>query len=752
MIIHSRLEVSFVYKEAKEEAMKGNTKKVSGGSAGREASHDKYFPEDFYLSLDYMFFPIYIIDPENFQVLYCNRAMQKHLGWNPVGEKCYKVMRGMDAPCDSCSAMRLYRDRDFTPKEVRVGDGVWALLQASPLYWKEKEYIQITCVDISKRKRLEEELYLRNKEYGAVVRKSITGIMRYDIEKDRAVVNVDRNLDRVDEYTIDNYIKVVCGSSLIERNSVPIAKSILNDIRSRIPGRGYDLQLALERDGLRWIHIDYILIDDAEGKPYRAVVSFFDNTEQRERELAYQNWNTRLNAIMDEHAAYMWVNLSSDFIEVENRFSPLEENMGGQCYSEVMKKRELEGIFEEDRIRFRNFFDRERLLGQFLAGSKESCLEYRVVEEGTPRWHRAELQMIRDPSGESVKASIILSNVDVDFREREQLTRRAERDSMTDLYNHATLENVIRGILEQKTGERSCFLIIDLDDLSDINSCLGHPEGDRALQIIADCMRMQFGRESILGRIGGDEFAALLRDISEEEVSIRVSDFLNKVNEHSIGPQADWPVHVSVGGAIGTEGDSDFQTLYYRADLALYYTKAMGKNAFHLYEPKLEHREFKYHPRSSATLAKMDAFDSSEFKKLLQAVSAYFPMVISVNLTKNTYYMMEYMSYTMQKHKEEGCFDQLIEDGADSFHPNDRESFRQAFSRKSLLQAYERGERMVRHTGRQLGDDGVYRVTRGVVVFVDDEEEGDICEITFSRASFDLGKNANAHHDKAPSE
>lgn len=74
-------------------------------------------------------------------------------------------------------------------------------------------------------------------------------------------------------------------------------------------------------------------------------------------------------------------------------------------------------------------------------------------------------------------------------------------------------------------------------------------------------------------------------------------------------------------------------------------------------------------------------------KKLLQALSAYCPMVISANLTKNTYYMMEYESYAMQGHKDEGSFDQLIEEGAKSFHPEDRESFLAHFRRESLLAA-----------------------------------------------------------------
>lgn len=694
---------------------------------------DSFFPEDFCAAMDSTTLPIYIIDPENYQLLYCNDIVRQNLGRNPLGEPCYKAIRNKDVACQDCVARKLWEKGINETMEYTVQDGGWILVRVSPLPWRGREFYKLVCLDITKQKQLEADLHLRNEEYSAVVSQSISGILRYDIATGTAAVNVDRDLNKVKEYTVEHYADYICGGDMVEPESIPRLRKMFEDIRNGVQSRGYDLGLITENRGTRWAHFDYVLIRDDAGHPYRAVVSFFDNTRQWEKERDYQRWNSRLKTLMSEYTAYMEVNLSRDIIEAEGRYGVWEKNSGGYSFSEALERMSGRWIYGKDRVNFRNYFNRERLLGQFLAGNREGEVEYRTLTEGKIQWYRADLQMVKDPSNGNIKASILVSNVDVDIRERERLARKAERDAMTGLYNHATTESMIIQVLEQDTGERCCFLMIDLDDLRDINSSLGHPEGDKALKAIADCMRAQFRKSDIMGRIGGDEFVVLLRDVPEiERLQSSITGFMDRLNKIKIGPLKDRPVHASVGGTMGFAGVDDFNTLYRQADLALFYTKATGKNGFNLYVPELEKREFIYQPYSEATLTDMDYYDSVEIRRLLQAVSVYCPMIISANLTKNTYYMMEYKDYTSHCSKDEGNYDQLIHSGYQSFHPDDRDGFLSCFDRGNLLRAYESGEKSVHHMGRQLGDDGCYRMVQTVAVFVKDEQNGDICEISFT--------------------
>ena len=692
------------------------------------------FSADFCAALDNCNMPIYIIDPETFEMLYCNKMLSDFFGYDPTTFPCYKVLRNKTAPCEDCAAMRMHKFGDNTPMEVKTPVSMWVLLQASPLKWAGRSLIQLNCVDISKQKKLEEDLRLFNKEYGAVVRQSIGGVMRYDIATDTAATNVDAELNRVEECIIPNYVKTVKASGLIAPESMTTAKNLLADIKKGVPSRGYDLLMQLRSGNKRWCHIDYVLIRNNKGEPYRAVVSFFDSTEQREREAAYKKWSERLKSIADEFTGFIEVNLTTDTVEAESRIDDWERVSEGRCYSSyVAEMVRSNTIHEEDKNEYIKFFDRERLMGLYYAGVKESALEYRLIMDGEPKWFRAEFELIISPSSRDIKALISFKNIDENMRERERLANEAQRDSMTGLYNHAEAERRIRAILDEDTGERCCFLVIDLDDLLGINGTLGHPEGDRALKAIAETMKAEFGMRNILGRIGGDEFVVLLRDVPEASgLRSAISSFMNRLRNIKIGANNDTAIHVSVGGAIGTVGKQGFKTLYEQADLALYYTKATGKNAFNLYAPELEKRDFAYQPLSTVTLHRESWYESGEFTKMLQAISTYFPLVIFVNLTRNSYYMMEYMSYTTQKAKDEGEFDKLIADGASMFHPEDMQAFLDVFARENLIRAYEEGRTMVEHYGRQIGDDGVYRYVRTTGVIMRDEKTGDLCEVSFT--------------------
>lgn len=677
--------------------------------------------------------PIYVVDPESFEVMYANRAIMKYLSQPPVGKLCYQVMRGKDSPCERCVAMELYKNGVSVPREYQHKEDVWLYLQTSSLTWHEREFIQITCMDISRQKLLEKELLLRNKEYGAMMRQSHTGMMRYHIGEDSALINVDRNMNRVEEYTIFHYSEIICSSELVVPESVPVLQRLLEDVRAGRKGEPCHIQLDIPSLGKRWYEVCYSFVDEESGHPNRAVFSFFDNTQKQEQELEYEKWNARLNAMTSEYAVYMEANLTKNLVEMDKRTVPQHQKASGRCFSEVIEKTSRTAVFEEDRIKFRMFYNRERLLGQFCEGNGQGVLEYRLLSTDGPKWYKSELQMIREPSSEDIKVIILLTNVDEDVAEKVRLKREAEQDSMTGLYNYAAVVNMIDAALGQNGGEKCCLLIVDLDDLREVNGRLGHPEGDRALRAIADCMKSKFRKSDILGRIGGDEFVAFLRNVKDEAgLTATLSRFIQTLNEQRIGSQNERPVEASVGAVIGTAGKDSFKTLYAKADLALYYTKATGKNGFHFYRPELEKRDFSYEYNSVATLEKAIQEESRDLEVVLQALSLFCPLVILANLTKNVYRMMEYTSYKTQRVREEGAFDLLIEKGAETFHSDDKESFRNCFNRQNLLCAFETGCRMVEHLGRQLGDDGVYRKVHTVVILIQDEENGDIYDITFA--------------------
>ena len=181
---------------------------------------------------------------------------------------------------------------------------------------------------------------------------------------------------------------------------------------------------------------------------------------------------------------------------------------------------------------------------------------------------------------------------------------------------------------------------------------------------------------------------------------------------------------------------------------AAQFVKRNGKNDYAIYTPDMEKTAYRYKGHDETSLWQADAFDRKELDRLLYAVSEIYPLVISVNLTQNSYYMMQYNHYMTRSVFDAGVFDELVADGISTFHPDDRASFAAVFNRENLLAAHARGERVVSHIGRQLGDDGIYRRIRTDVIFAQNDG-GDVREITLARALPDDGPALIKDGDKA---
>ncbi len=125
--------------------------------------------------------------------------------------------------------------------------------------------------------------------------------------------------------------------------------------------------------------------------------------------------------------------------------------------------------------------------------------------------------------------------------------------------------------------------------------------------------------------------------------------------------------------------------------------------------------------------------DKTELQELLFAISEAFPLIIWVNLTRNTYKTLEYENYINKKASPGGVFDELIEVGVSTIYPEHQQAFLDAFSRKNLLKAYAMGKKKVELDALQIRDDGgEYGWVRTTVVFINHGND-EVLEITFSR-------------------
>jgi len=94
----------------------------------------------------------------------------------------------------------------------------------------------------------------------------------------------------------------------------------------------------------------------------------------------------------------------------------------------------------------------------------------------------------------------------------QELTVQATLDSLTGLVNRASFNAALSGALDDGPTQNTTVLFVDLDDFKDVNDAFGHGAGDQLLREVAVRLRRATRPGDLCARIGGDEFAVLLRD------------------------------------------------------------------------------------------------------------------------------------------------------------------------------------------------------------------------------------------------
>ena len=172
-------------------------------------------------------------------------------------------------------------------------------------------------------------------------------------------------------------------------------------------------------------------------------------------------------------------------------------------------------------------------------------------------------------------------------RSEREISRLARFDSLTSLPNRAMMRQTLDEALRNATNrQKGCALfLIDLDRFKNVNDTLGHPVGDALLRQVADRLKLAMGEHGQIGRLGGDEFKAVLPGI----VDIGLLESLARTLIEQVSRPYSIDGHrvvigASVGVAIGDPGRCTADSLVRDADLALYAAKDAGRGKHCFYE------------------------------------------------------------------------------------------------------------------------------------------------------------------------
>ena len=163
---------------------------------------------------------------------------------------------------------------------------------------------------------------------------------------------------------------------------------------------------------------------------------------------------------------------------------------------------------------------------------------------------------------------------------QERLTNLANMDVLSGLPNRGRVRQLLGEALSGSAGgETPCaIMFLDLDGFKPVNDTFGHPKGDAVLKSVSQRLVREAGPFGHVGRMGGDEFAIVIKDAQSRKLVETLADrLLAAIAEPFHIDKAEIRIGVSIGCAFGPMDGQSVDDLIQKADLALYQAKALGR-------------------------------------------------------------------------------------------------------------------------------------------------------------------------------
>ena len=322
-----------------------------------------------------------------------------------------------------------------------------------------------------------------------------------------------------------------------------------------------------------------VCIDISEGM---AVQEELKQINKRLEEVGRQDKKI-LENIMEKSTYSLKANLTKDRLILDKGSRKWLKDNGYEkstSFSMVIEKAVKNAILPDYKEKMGQFLNRENLLRNYEEGIQSQVCEYRRIYDGNTCWMQGIYHLMHLDDTEDVFIYLYTVNIDEQKSREMELTQRAEFDQLTGLYNRQTAIPRIKDYLMCNEDKQAAIIMFDLDNFKNINDCKGHVYGDEVLSSLAYGLKNYFRRDDILCRIGGDEFLALCKGISEESLQIKLSEILqNLVHVYQFNGRT-YRCSISAGYVMTPEYGKNFQELYKKADAALFAAKRAGRKRY----------------------------------------------------------------------------------------------------------------------------------------------------------------------------
>lgn len=202
-----------------------------------------------------------------------------------------------------------------------------------------------------------------------------------------------------------------------------------------------------------------------------------------------------------------------------------------------------------------------------------------VKVKGEERWMKILLRPLWEEEDSPEIIGVIGKCVDIhdEYMKMNNLEIIANQDSLTKLWNHHAARKQVELLMSKKDEHKYALVLLDLDYFKDANDHFGHMFGDDVLRHVAGGLLKNVNHESIISRVGGDEFMIFLKYDSH------IEDIIAKLHQSILCEYKGYRISSSMGIALYPDDGNFYDNLYNHADKALYIAKRKGRQQYCFY-------------------------------------------------------------------------------------------------------------------------------------------------------------------------
>lgn len=531
--------------------------------------------------------PTWIIDGHRFTL--CNQAAVEILGYNskedlgdthpsklspefqPDGESSFSKAERM---------MRIADERGLHRFEWmhtrRNGTDFPAEVTLSRMTLKGKQVIYCVWRDISERKAAEEKDREMQQLVHAIIEQASALVYVFNVAGELILCN------REFEKAVGHERELILGKTRFHFMPPEIAQQNFNN-DTLVLASGKSLSLEESNQGNDGEHC-YLTVKSplyTSTGIARAVVGISTDITQRkrtenERRLAASVFDHTADGIIitDEHATIVSVN---------------------RAFSQITGYASEDVVGKNPRFLKSPRHDARFYHAMWETIDREGCWQGEIWDlqkngESIPLWQT--ITSVQGANGKVSNFVSVFSDISIIKRSQIELEYLAHFDSLTKLPNRTLFRDRATNAFGQtkRHDQKLAILLLDLDGFKNVNDSLGHPAGDRLLQLVATRLKNCVREEDTIARLGGDEFGILLSNLAAGEDAAQValkllhaSQQAYIVDEHSV------MVTASIGIAIFPDDGKDANDLIRYADAAMYESKKNGRNTYRFYQLEMTH-------------------------------------------------------------------------------------------------------------------------------------------------------------------